>query len=118
MSQPDLGALLARAREMQERLAETQRDLARRTVEGSAGGGMVVAVASGELRLTELRIEPQILADGDRAMLLDLVVAAANAALTAAQQMVQEEMQRAAGGDLALFGAGGGPPGDSGGGGA
>ncbi len=111
MSQPDLGALLARAQEMQTRLAELQRELARRTVEGSSGGGMVVAVASGDLRIQELRIEPQLLEGGDREMLQDLVAAAVNAALTNAQQMVQEEMQRAAGGPLAgMFGGGGGAP--------
>lgn len=113
MSQPDLGALMARAQEMQSRLAQLQRELARRTVEGSAGGGMVTAVASGELRITEIRIEPQLLESGDRGMLQDLIAAAVNAALTAAQGMVQEEMQRAAGGPLGgLFG--GGAPGPQG----
>jgi hypothetical protein len=100
VSQPDLGALLARAQEVQERLVRLQRDLARRTVEASAGGGMVTAVASGELRVVELRIEPELATSGDRAMLQDLVAAAVNAALARAQQMVQEEMQRAAGGNL------------------
>jgi len=111
MSEPDLGALLARAQEMQSRLAQLQRELARRSVEASAGGGMVVAVASGELRILEVRIEPQLLESGDRSMLQDLVAAAVNAALAAAQKMVQEEMQQAAGGPLAgLFGGGAGVP--------
>ena len=98
MSQPDLGELMAKAREVQARLAEVQRDLARRRVEGSAGGGMVTAVASGELRILEVRIEPSLFDSGDREMLQDLVTAAVNAALTRAQQMVQEEMQRASAG--------------------
>ncbi len=98
MSAPDLSELMAKAKEVQERLAEIQRDLARRRVEGSAGGGMVTAVASGELRILELRIEPSLLEAGDRAMLQDLVAAAVNAALANAQQMVQEEMQRASAG--------------------
>ena len=45
MSQPDVGQLLAQARQMQERMQTLQRELAARRVEGSAGGGMVVAVA-------------------------------------------------------------------------
>ena len=61
MSPPDLNELMAQARQVQERLAEVQRDLARRRVEGSAGGGMVTAVASGELRVLEVRIEPGLL---------------------------------------------------------
>jgi len=97
MSAPDMRDILARAQEMQTRLASAQRDLARRTVEASAGGGMVTAVATGDLRIAEVRIEPSILEAGDRAMLQDLVAAAVNAALARAQQMAQEEMQKIAG---------------------
>ncbi len=98
MSPPDLTELMARAKEVQERLAEVQRDLARRRVEGSAGGGMVTAVASGALRILEVRIEPSLLESGDRGMLQDLVAAAVNAALANAQQLIQQEMQRASAG--------------------
>jgi DNA-binding YbaB/EbfC family protein len=97
MSQPDLSQLFAKAQEMQSRLAKVQQELARRTVEASSGGGMVTVVASGELRIIEVRIEPGLIESGDRAMLQDLVAAAANAALADAQKMVQEEMQRVAG---------------------
>jgi len=96
MSQPDLRELMAKAQEMQTRLAEAQRGLARRRVEASAGGGMVTAVATGELRIAEIRIEPGVIESGDRALLQDLVTAAVNAALARAQQMVQEELQRLA----------------------
>jgi DNA-binding YbaB/EbfC family protein len=94
MSQPDLAALLAKAKEMQSRLADMQRDLAQRRVEGAAGGGMVTVVATGDLRILEVRIEPSLVAGGDREMLQDLVAAAVNAALANAQRMVQEELQR------------------------
>lgn len=98
MSPPDLGELMAKAKEVQDRLAEVQRDLARRRVEGAAGGGMVTAVATGELRILEIRIEPALLESGDRDMLQDLIAAAVNAALTNAQQLIQQEMQRASAG--------------------
>ena len=58
---------------------------------------MVTAVVSGELRVTEVRIEPSLLATGDREMLQDLVAAAVNAAMARAQQMLQEEMGKIAG---------------------
>lgn len=92
----DLAALVRRAQEMQEKMAALQRDLARRRVEGSAGAGLVKAVASGEMRILEIEIDPALLARGDRAMLQDLVAAAVNAAIANAQRLVQEEMQRAA----------------------
>jgi len=97
MSAPDLEALLAQAQKMQSRLAEAQRQLARKRVEASAGGGMVTAVATGELRIAELRIDPAVLESGDRAMLQDLVTAAVNAALAEAQRSVSEELARVAG---------------------
>ncbi len=98
MSEPEFGQLVAQAREMQTRLAELQRDLARRRVEGTSGGGMVTAVATGELRILEIRIEPSLLEAGDRSMIQDLTAAAVNVALTNAQRMIQEELQQASGG--------------------
>ncbi len=98
MKPEDLGRLMEQARQVQSRLASLQQELATRRFEGSAGGGMVTAVATGALRIVELRIEPSLLASGDREMLQDLTAAAVNAALTSAQTAVQEELQRASAG--------------------
>jgi len=114
MNPSDLDQLLAKAKEAQAKMAGLQRELAMRRVEGSAGGGMVTVVATGELRILEIRIEPSLLASNDREMLQDLTAAAVNAALTNAQKLVQEEIQRASS-DMAmpnladLFPSGGGP---------
>lgn len=96
MSQPNMNDLLAKAQEAQAKLASIQQSLARRSVEGSAGGGMVTVKATGELRVLEIRIEPSLLNSGDHGMIQDLTAAAVNAALANAQKMVQEEFQRAA----------------------
>ncbi len=98
MKIPDLGELLARAQQVQQRLAEVQRDLARRTAEASAGAGLVTAVASGDLRIREIRIDPELLARQDREMIEDLVVSATNAALDAARRLAEEELKRVTGG--------------------
>ena len=97
MSEPSLTDLIQKAQAMQGQLADLQRDLAMRRYEGSAGGGMVTAVASGELRILEMTIEPGLVEKGDRQMIQDLCAAAANAALANAQQGAQEEMQRLTG---------------------
>lgn len=111
----DLSELFAKAREAQSRLQSLQRELAGRRVEGSAGGGMVRAVVSGELRVLEIAIEPEIVASGDREMLQDLTTAAVNAALQNAQRMVQEEMQKASAGfSLPGLDLGGGGTGEAG----
>ena len=59
---------------------------------------MVKAVATGELRIVELQIEPSLLEGGDRQMIQDLAASAVNAALANAQKMIQEELQQASGG--------------------
>jgi len=87
MSAPDLGKLLAGAREMQAKMEAVQRDLANRRIEGSAGGGMVRAVVNGQMRVLEIEIESQIFETGDREMLQDLCAAAVNAALSNAQSV-------------------------------
>jgi DNA-binding YbaB/EbfC family protein len=94
LSPPDLGDILKQAQQMQVRMGELQRQLATRRFEGSSGGGMVKAVVSGELRVLEIRMEPGLVASGDRSMLEDLTAAAVNAALGQAQRGVQEEFQK------------------------
>ena len=58
----------------------------------------MASVASGALRVLEIRIEPSLIASGDHEMIQDLTAAAVNAALANAQRMIQEEMQRASSG--------------------
>ncbi len=98
MSSPDMSEILAKAQQVQGRLEQLQRELAMRRFEGSAGGGMVTAVASGELRILEVKIEAGLLEGRDREMIQDLCAAAVNAALANAQAGVREEMQRLTGG--------------------
>ena len=95
---PDLAELLAKAQQAQTKLADLQRQLAARRVEGSSGGGMVRAEVSGAMRVLSISIEPSLLASNDREMIQDLTAAAVNAALTNAQRLVQEEMQKASSG--------------------
>ena len=104
MKPEDLTRLMEQAQQVQSRLAALQQELATRRFEGSSGGGMVTVVATGALRIVELRIEPSLVQSGDHTMLQDLTAAAVNAALMSAQTTVQEELQRASAG-LTLPGA-------------
>jgi DNA-binding YbaB/EbfC family protein len=94
----DLGGLLEQASKLQERLASAQQELASRTAEGRAGGGMVTAVVNGKLEIVSVSIDPTLLEQPDREMLQDLVVAAANDGIRAAQRMMAEEMSKLTGG--------------------
>lgn len=94
----DIGGLLKQAQQLQERLSSVQEEIRTRTAEGSAGGGMVVAVVNGKLEVLSVRIDPSLLVTPDAEMLQDLVVAAVNGGIRAAQQMMAEEMSKVTGG--------------------
>ena len=94
----DLGGLLQQAKQLQERLTSVQDEIAARTVEGRAGGGMVTALVNGRLEVLRVQIDPSLLESPDREMLQDLVVAAVNDALRSARALVAEEMQKVTGG--------------------
>jgi nucleoid-associated protein EbfC len=102
----DLGNLMQQAKAMQERLASVQNEVGSRSVEASAGGGMVKAKVSGKLEVLKVTIDPQIVESQDREMIEDLVVAAVNGAIRKAQEMMAEEMSKLTGG-LKIPGLGG-----------
>jgi DNA-binding YbaB/EbfC family protein len=93
-----LGNIMKQAQELQERLTRVQEEAAAKTVEASAGGGMVTVVINGRLQVVTLRIEPEVMKSGDTEMLQDLVTAAVNQGIRAAQDMMAEEMKKVTGG--------------------
>jgi DNA-binding YbaB/EbfC family protein len=86
------------AKRVQEDMARIQQELAGKTVEAQAGGGMVTAVASGAREIVKITIDPQAVDVRDIPMLQDLIVAACNAALRKAQELARDEMAKATGG--------------------
>ena len=75
------GNLIRQAQQLQSKMMKVQEEMAGRTAEASAGGGMVIAVANGKQELVSIKIEKEVVNPEDVEMLQDLVVAAVNAAL-------------------------------------
>jgi DNA-binding YbaB/EbfC family protein len=94
----NLQALLQTAQRVQQELSKIQDELVNKTVEGSSGGGMVVAVANGRQQLVSVRIEREVVDPEEIGMLQDLVVAAVNQALAKAAELAQQEMAKVTGG--------------------
>ena len=94
----NIGDLFKQAQELQSRLADIQQQAGNKTVEATAGGGMVTAVVNGRLELVSLRIEKTVIETADAEMLQDLIIAAVNQGIRAAQQMMAEEMSKLTGG--------------------
>ena len=95
---PNMGNLLKRAQELQEKMAKLQEELGEKTVEASSGGGMVSVVANGKQEIVSVKIDPEVVDTNDVEMLEDLVLAAINDALYQAKQMVSEELSQLTGG--------------------
>ncbi len=98
MSKKMLGDLMKQAQKMQQEMSRIQEESKKKTVEASAGGGMVVATANGAMELVSIKIEKDVVNPEDIEMLQDLVIAAVNEALRRAQQMVSEDMSKITGG--------------------
>jgi DNA-binding YbaB/EbfC family protein len=89
---PNMGQLMKQAQQIQSKMAKLQEELAEKTVEASAGGGMVTAVVNGRQEIVSIQIDPEVVDSDDVEMLQDLVMAAVNDALTRARNMMSEEM--------------------------
>lgn len=87
-----LGNIMRQAQQMQERMAEVQKELASKTCEASSGGGMVIATVNGNQELLGLKIDPAIVDQKDMEMLQDLVAAAVNEAFRRSKEMASQEM--------------------------
>lgn len=92
----NLGGLMAKAREMQDRMKAVQEELANKTAAADAGGGMVEATCNGRLELVRIRIDKSRVDPADTEMLEDLIVAAVRAAQGKAAELAKAEMQRVA----------------------
>ena len=84
--------------QMQNRLLKMQEELAEATVEATAGGGAVKAVATGQQKLVSIEIDPSAVDPDDVEMLQDLVLSAVNEALAKAQELAAQRLSGLTGG--------------------
>jgi hypothetical protein len=103
--QPNMQQMLKQVQKMQAEMMAAQESLKDERVEASAGGGMVKVVATGELAIESITIDPAAVDPEDVEMLQDTVLAAVNQALTSAQELAASKMGDVTGG---LGGPGGG----------
>jgi len=93
-----LGDLMKQAQRLKAEMERIQAEAATKTVDGSAGGGMVTAVANGKGELLSVRIDPAAVREEDLEMLQDLITAAANDALRKARELLAQDVSRLTGG--------------------
>ncbi|MEO0072959.1 MAG: YbaB/EbfC family nucleoid-associated protein [candidate division WOR-3 bacterium] len=98
----DLLKLTKEFNKIQEEIKKIQENI---QAEGSAGGGIVKAVADGTGNIISIEINPEFLQgpELDREMLQDLIVAAVNSAIAQAKDQLQKELQKLIGLPLSGF---------------
>lgn len=94
----NMNQMMKQAQKLQAKMAKMQDEVAQKTVEGSAGGGMVNVVANGKQQIISINIEKEVVDPEDIEMLQDLVTAAVNDALNKSQEMVSKAMGSITGG--------------------
>lgn len=93
-----MNSMMKQAQNLQKKMMKTQAELATKTVEASAGGGMVRVIANGSQKIESIVLEKEVVDPEDVEMLQDLVLAAVNDALNKSQEMVSAEMSKLTGG--------------------
>jgi DNA-binding YbaB/EbfC family protein len=93
-----MGNMMKEAQKLQAKMLRLQEELAGKTIESTAGGGMVKVVANGKQQILAIQIEKEVVDPDDVEMLQDLIMAAVNDALTKSQEMVSTEMAKLTGG--------------------
>ena len=108
----DMQQIFQAAQQMQAQLMNAQQELADTEVTGTAGGGAVRAVISGQGELLDLTIDPSVIDTSDpaetAATVADLVLAAVRDAARAASELQEEQLGALGGGvpgfDLSTLG--------------
>ncbi|NLM42257.1 MAG: YbaB/EbfC family nucleoid-associated protein [Firmicutes bacterium] len=89
--------MMRQMQKMQADLARVQAELEEKTVEGTAGGGVVTVVVNGHQVVQEIRIDPEAVDPEDVEMLQDLILAAVNDGLRKSRDLSASELEKVTG---------------------
>jgi len=93
----DLGDIMKQAQEMQEKMADLQKDLANKEVTGESGAGLVKVTMTGRHDVNNVEIDSSLMTE-DKEMLEDLVAAAVNDAVRRVEEANKEIVGQLTGG--------------------
>jgi DNA-binding YbaB/EbfC family protein len=94
----NMNQMMKQVKKMQEQMLKAQEELGSKTIEGSAGGGVVTVSVNGHKQLLSITIKPEAVDPEDVEMLQDLVLTAVNDALTKADELANKDMGKYTGG--------------------
>jgi nucleoid-associated protein EbfC len=94
----NMGNLMKQAQKFQQQMEDMQKDLQNKEFTASAGGGAVVAIATGKKVLKKISIKAEVVDPDDVEMLEDLILTACNEAIKKAEEETADEMKKLTGG--------------------
>ncbi len=109
---PDIGALFRQAQELQQRMAQASEEAESHVLEGTAGGGAIRVRVTGEFEFQSVSIDPAVVAQGDVAVLEDLLLAALHDAVSKVEQFREAALGDSIGEILSGIGLGVDLPGE------
>ena len=86
--------MMKEAQRMQQQMLAAQEELAKQTVEATAGGGKVTVVANGAGDVVSIKIAKEVVDPEDVEFLEDLVLTAVKKAIEDGKAMQQSEMSK------------------------
>ncbi|MFZ5816224.1 MAG: YbaB/EbfC family nucleoid-associated protein [Bacillota bacterium] len=90
----NMNQMMKQVQKMQQNMMKAQEEIAKKTVEGSAGGGTVKVVVTGDKRVTGITLAKEAVDPDDVEMLQDLILAAINDGMKKAEEMAEAEMKK------------------------
>ena len=94
----NLSSIWKQASELSGQLDKLGAELKNRRTTGTSGGGMVDIEINGALEVLHCKIDPQLIAQGDRELLEDLLIAAMNQAVSKGKQLHADALKEISGG--------------------
>lgn len=74
----DINKLMQEAQKMQAQMQKAQADMAKQEFVGKASNGLVEVVVSGEMKVKEVKLDPEVVDKENIEMLQDMIVIAVN----------------------------------------
>ena len=93
MSLPNLQQMIKGLHKVQEGMKRVQDELAKKSFEGSSGGGAVTCAVSGDMAIQTISIAPAVLENPEKELLEDMVKSAINDAMAKARAEASSQFQ-------------------------
>ena len=88
----NMNQMMKQVKKMQDQMLKAQEELEHKTVEGTAGGGVVTVSMNGHKKVLGITLKPEVVDPEDIDMLQDLVLTAVNDALAKAEELANADM--------------------------